>query len=141
MTGLESEQRREYHLSCTVKVKDISYLSGLGNQLSSKVVLLEIEPNSQAMKFWDDWLPATVKRTEKDLEELYANYEMIAEIGYPFHGHIRVASMRANDRSDKHHLMIMSQGAEEIFKVRDNEKITVKCLPDMTPDEEQKLGF
>jgi hypothetical protein len=114
---------RKYHLKCKVKffLKTIKEDVGRGviKTYERKLVFLVPEESDQRTRFLMAWLPDTMG----------AAHELASFVSYPVDSPCRLACMRADDRSDRHYLMVMTKGVEDVMvRLREGSIINVETM-------------
>lgn len=127
--------QKNYKLVCRTK-RYMNYKTEVVNgrelNYNREMSLLVLEYNDQAVQFLNAWLPDQVSETGSD------NYY---EVGIFVRGRVmspaRAAMFRGPDkRSDKHYLLTMSKGVEELLvKLKDGSRIEVDVLAESDDDE------
>lgn len=113
---------RRYVLKCKTKFfrKSVNEnINGKQKSYERKLVLLIPQDNDQRTRFLMAWLPDTTQDY----------YEVSTFISRPVDGPARMSVHRADDRSDRHYLFVMSVGAEEVLaKLAEGSLINVEVM-------------
>lgn len=113
--------QRRYNLRCKTKF----YRKTVNDQLPNgsfrtyerTLVLLVIEESDERTRFLQAWLPETTDQ----------HYELTANIAFPVDSPARLSIHRADARCDRHYLLVMSKGVEDILvKLREGLPLTLQ---------------
>lgn len=139
MNELESDlTQRRYHLSCktrfyTKTVEDV-LPGGVTKRYERTLVLLIPQESDERSRFLSAWLPETTQDY----------YEVSSFISSPVDSPSRLSIHRADERCEKHYLVVMSKGVEDILvRLREGTTINIQVLKasedseaDFAPDTE-----
>ncbi len=129
----------KYTFPCAVKIINKPYLDHLENGTSSNqsgnMAFLVPEQSTELVKFLNKYLPIS---TEK--KNAQSDFECLAELkdGIIPH-HARVHLCLKDKYISEHHFMVASRYSEEMLTKLDGKRLLVSVLPELTPDQEDKL--
>lgn len=116
---------KPYHLVCVLRFIQKSVNEVVGQSLRSqsyerKMCILIPDESDQRTDFMSAWLPDTSKEY----------YEIGAYIAYPVDSPCRMSIHRADEKSDRHYLFVMTKGVEDILvKLKEGSRISLKVMP------------
>lgn len=113
--------KKEYHISCKVRVVGQNWRHYKGKTIEDKAVVLIPNQSTEAQKFLNAWLP----------EDHSEHFEIVGEIAHPVYSACRMSIHRANKLvPDTHHLYMMSVAGVDALVHKDGENIDIKILPE-----------
>lgn len=134
--ALKNPTEQEYHLTCRIIVKRVSYedfqSTGKSQKERDLVYLVPIE-NSEKSRFFSAWIPPKVVTDARELNEPGFSHEVVGIIGHPFKQPARFAVFHRNMRCDEPHLFLMNLGMSQIIietKSLHGKEVQVLILPE-----------
>ena len=124
MNELENDlTQRRYHLTCKTRFFKKTVVDNLpgGNvkRYERTLVFLIPQESDERSRFLSAWLPDTTKDY----------YEMSSFISSPVDSPSRLSVHRADQRCEKHYLVVMSKGVEDILiKMKEGTTLSVQVL-------------